>query len=536
MGITAFYDTIARWVRRKAGERAVRGHNPTNRRATWSELPCKDQLAILMFARLCLAAASTGVQSYIFRQLRSFRSSGGSSTSESAVAIQMFLLSAIFTGAQFCSAVPWGCVADSQRYGRKFVILVGLSASAISTIASGFAHSFAALIFWRVFSGLLNGSLAAMRTVIAEISGEKRHQVRAFLLLPMMFNLGMVVGPLLSGFLADPSDTWTDADREDAGNTFRTEYPYAIPACTSGGLLLCAFCLVFLRLQDRFKSRNATAWPSKLPKFLKNLMQRRISNSPAAARMSHELQDLVSEREQDVEASTKTANDVRLSRIWTPNLLGTLLARGLNGMHLATFNALWLVFISVSGDSTSGHGRQGLELSPANVGIALAIRGVIGVVLQPTFFPYVMRYCSTTSAFRMASIACLIVYLFTPLLGHLPETQSVASSCALWGSILGVMVTQGLARAALLPSVNILTNNACPHPSLLGRTHSLGSMTSTGARTLAPLLGSEIYALGLKVDNGGLGFYFAAATALCSSVAGFLIYEGPGHEILLDDE
>lgn len=98
------------------------------------------------------------------------------------------------------------------------------------------------------------------------------------------------------------------------------------------------------------------------------------------------------------------------------------------------------------------------------------------------------------------------------------------------------MVAQGPARAALLPSIDILTKNACLHSSLLERTHSLGSMTSTGARTVAPLLGSEIYALGLKVGNCGLGFHFAAAIALCSSVAGLFVYEGSGHEILLDDE
>ncbi|KAM0704123.1 hypothetical protein Q7P35_008355 [Cladosporium inversicolor] len=119
MRYKAFCNTIAGWTRRKDGDCAERSRDPRNRRATWSELPCKDQLAILMFTRFCVAAASTGVQSYIFRQLRSFRSSDGSTASEGDVAIQMFMLSAAFTGAQFCSAVPWGCVADSGRFGRN---------------------------------------------------------------------------------------------------------------------------------------------------------------------------------------------------------------------------------------------------------------------------------------------------------------------------------------------------------------------------------------------------------------------------------
>ena len=538
MGITAFYDTIVRWARRDAGEDTERGRDSTNRRATWSELPCKDQLAVLMFTRFCFAAASTGSQSYIFRQLRSFRSSDGSTSSEGTVAIQMFMLSAILTGSQFCSAVPWGCVADSGSFGRKFVILVGLFASAVSTIASGFATSFAALIFWRMFSGVMNGSLAAMRTMIADISSERRHQTRAFLLLPMMFNLGMVVGPLLSGFLADSIQIASHADHETAGYDTKTRYPYAVPACTSGGLLICAACLVVLKLQDKYQYPLITTWPPvRLPKFLTDMMPRTTRKDPDGTRRSFELQHLVSESEGGLGAPpTKPVNDLRLSRICTSNLAATLLARGLNGMHLGTFNALWLVFISMSGQSGNDGLRQGLELSPANVGIALSVRGAIGIILQPILFPYIRRYCSTTSAYRIASIVSVAVYLCTPLLGYLPETLSISSYCALWGSVVSVMVAQGLARAVLLPSINILTNNACPHPSLLGRTHSLGSMTSTGARTLAPLLGSEIYALGLKVGKGGLGFYFAAAVALCSSIAGLFIYEGSGHEILLDDE
>lgn len=538
MSYTACRDTIARWIRRYAGERTRSAQNLGNRGATWSDLPCKDQLAVLMFTRFCFALASTGNQSYLFRQLRSFRGSDLSTTSEGTVAVQMFMLSALSTGSQFCSAVPWGCVADSGRFGRKFVILVGLTASAVSTIASGFATSFTALIFWRVFNGVLNGSLAAMRTMIADISSERKHQTRAFLLLPMMFNLGMVVGPLLSGFLADPIQTRSDADRKNTRHAILTRYPYAMPACTIGGLVICATFLVVLKLQDKYQYPNTTTWPpTRLSKFLTSLMQRATPKAPNVARRSHELQNLVSESDGGLDAaSTKPVNDVRLSRICTPNLAATLLARGLNGMHLGTFNAIWLVFISMSGKPGKGGLRQGLELSPANVGIALAIRGAIGIILQPIFYPYIRRYCSTPSVFRMASIISMAVYLGTPLLGYLPRTQSLTSYCALWGSILAVMVVHGLARAVLIPSVNILTNNACPHPSLLARTHSLGSMTSTGARTLAPLLASEIYALGLNVGNGGLSFYFAAAVALCSSIAGFFVYEGSGHEILLDDE
>jgi hypothetical protein len=36
-----------------------------------------------------------------------------------------------------------------------------------------------------------------MRTMISEIIKEKKFQSRAFLLLPMTFNVGVIVGPIL---------------------------------------------------------------------------------------------------------------------------------------------------------------------------------------------------------------------------------------------------------------------------------------------------------------------------------------------------
>ena len=55
---------------------------------------------------------------------------------------------------------------------------------------------------------MLNGNIGVMRTMISEIIREKKYQSRAFLLLPMTFNIGVIIGPLLGGLLADPVGTY----------------------------------------------------------------------------------------------------------------------------------------------------------------------------------------------------------------------------------------------------------------------------------------------------------------------------------------
>lgn len=127
------------------------------RQVKWRELPKKGQLAILTLARLSEPLTQQGLQSYMFYQLKSFTDSKGAAPSDSTVASQAGLLAAAFTGAQFLTAFMWGRLADSEAFGRKKVILIGLLGTAIGSLGFGFSKSFAAAVFWRCFGGMLNG-------------------------------------------------------------------------------------------------------------------------------------------------------------------------------------------------------------------------------------------------------------------------------------------------------------------------------------------------------------------------------------------
>lgn len=116
---------------------------------SWMSLPRKDQLVILTLARLSEPLTQTSLQSYMFYQLRSFSPSAPDST----ISNQAGLLQAAFTGAQFCTAILWGRMADSERMGRKKVILIGLLGTAIGAVGFGFSSSFAAALCWRFLGG-----------------------------------------------------------------------------------------------------------------------------------------------------------------------------------------------------------------------------------------------------------------------------------------------------------------------------------------------------------------------------------------------
>lgn len=156
-------------------------------------LPKKGQLAVLTIARLSEPLSERSLAAYMFFQLKWF----DQSLPDSTITSQGGLLTAAFAAAQFFTAVWWGRAADTPWIGRKKVLLVGLTGTAIASIGVGFSKSFYEAFFFRALAGALNGNIGVMRTMLSEIIKEKKYQSRAFLLLPMCFNIGVVIGPIL---------------------------------------------------------------------------------------------------------------------------------------------------------------------------------------------------------------------------------------------------------------------------------------------------------------------------------------------------
>jgi MFS family permease len=58
----------------------------------------------------------------MFYQLKSF----DRSLPDSVIAKQAGLLASSFNGAQFVTAMAWGRISDSEKGGRKLVVMIGL--------------------------------------------------------------------------------------------------------------------------------------------------------------------------------------------------------------------------------------------------------------------------------------------------------------------------------------------------------------------------------------------------------------------------
>jgi hypothetical protein len=167
-----------------------------NQPVSWSALPRKDQLLVLMLARLSEPLTQTSLGAYLYYQLQSF----DPSLPESTISYQAGVIGAAFPATQFMTAMLWGRFSDSEYGGRKRTIYFGLLGTMLSIIGFGFSRNFAMAVAFRCLGGVLNGNVGVMRTMISEIIKEKKYQSRAFLILPMIFNIGVLVGPVLGEY------------------------------------------------------------------------------------------------------------------------------------------------------------------------------------------------------------------------------------------------------------------------------------------------------------------------------------------------
>ena len=219
---------------------------------SWRDLPNKKQLAILTMARLSEPLTQTSLQAYMYYQLKSF----DPGLPDATISSQAGMLQGSFTAAQFVTAVLWGRVADSDLFGRKRVLLIGLFGTCVSCVGFGFSRSFLQAAIFRTLGGALNGNVGVMRTMISEIIKEKKFQSRAFLLLPMCFNIGVIIGPILGGLLSNPVASYPRVLGEGSvfggkdGVWWLKHWPYAVPNLMSAIFLLASAMAVVFGLEE----------------------------------------------------------------------------------------------------------------------------------------------------------------------------------------------------------------------------------------------------------------------------------------------
>ncbi len=154
----------------------------------------------------------------------------------------------VFSGQAFAMMLAspfWGNLAD--RFGRKMMIERASYGGAILLLMMAFVQSAEELVVVRTIQGLTTGVLAANNALIASIIPRKRSGY-AMGVLQMAMGIGVAIGPLIGGAIADAFD-----------------YRYAFYATSA--LLLLAGLIVTFGVKE--PARSVTTRSSEKISFLK---------------------------------------------------------------------------------------------------------------------------------------------------------------------------------------------------------------------------------------------------------------------------
>jgi MFS family permease len=425
------------------------------------------------------------------------------------------------------TSMLWGRLSD--MYGRRPAVLLGLTISVAANLGFGFSRTIGMLMFWRIVAGMANGTVGVMRTMTAEIVKERRHQPRAFLAPPVVFNSGRVIALAVGGCLADPVDNLPyffgpqgllNLSKNPAGVSWALEFPYALPALFNG--IVLAICLVAAAfwLHESLPNKpnhpylDLVAFKDVLLNCVKGVAIRRQVNDYAMIRANDT--DTVT-----CEMSSKTMSTKaypKLRNILTLQLCRVLFAFTLLPLHNATFLHVFPVLLSMpSSPHQQPHVfffKGGLGLSSPAVGLYLAIVGITGIVLQLFIYPRIQHSIGTLSVFRVASAIFPIIYILAPYLALFVDHKSVQ-----WTVMTAVLFSQVVARTMAIPSSILLLTAAAPHRSVMGTVHGAGNTMSALASACGPVIGGMLLAKGIDIGVVGLVWWAWLCLVAIASLA-----------------
>jgi len=449
------------------------------------------------------------------------------------------ICAAVFSLSQATFGVAWGRFSDT--HGRKPAILLGLTATMITSLMWGFSTNLAIAITARVLAGAGNGNVGIIRTTVAEMVPFKELQPRAFSLMPLVWNIGSIFGPSIGGALANPLDV-TPGD-EGSGRSLFERFPYALPNIVSAIFFAIGITTGLLYLEETLETKQGSrdhglVLGRKLNKFAgrcfkktKEVLHLQSTASKSKTAEAEPLLKPTTEDEENALQSTPTKpqapppnwRDV-LNYQSNMNLLTyTLLAA-----HAMAFDQLLPVFMQYPPLAPDFHQSNPLQFAGGfglhhfRIGLLSTFYGIFGMLVQFFLFPRIARRYGILNCLKWCACVFPFCYLATPFTALLPTQTMQVSACFV------IMLLKCLCGIFAFPCSTILLTNSASSLRVLGTLNGFATSFSAIGRALGPLLAGGMFSVG--VDKGYViaPWWLLAAIGFIGAIPVFYLVEGEG--------
>lgn len=442
---------------------------------------------------------------------------------------------------QCLSAIPWGRLSDV--FGRKPIILISLGNTMVTSLMWGFSTSLPMAITSRALSGMGNGNVGIIRTVVAEMCPWKELQPRAFSIMPLVYNAGSVLGPTIGGALSNPYHLKPGEHRSSA---LLDRFPYAAPNLVAAGFFMVSIVTGFLFLQETLESkRGQRDWGldlgKKLTTGIRSFYRRRVKSDNDRAE-DDETDSLIKPPNGDASTSTLVDEEQAQEQASRPSLPAppfrdvltkqsvlNLACYALLALHSLAFDTLIPVFLYHRKRDLNDPDvhlpfrfNGGFGKSNAQIGFMFTMYGIMNIFFQFVVFPPTAQRFGVLLCTRISFILSPIIFFFIPFTVLLPGNWGIASLFFLW-------TLKGLAGAFAFPCSTILLTNSASSLRILGTLNGVATSVGAVGRALGPLMAGNAFTYGVKHLNFViLPFWILSAIGFLGAFITFFLVEGKG--------
>jgi MFS family permease len=464
------------------------------------------------------------------------------------------LCSATFNLSQAAMGVQWGRFSD--RYGRKPAILFGLITTAISLLVWGFSTNLPMAIAARAFAGAANGNVGILRTTVAELVPYKELQPVAFSLMPLVWNVGSMFGPMLGGSLANPLNV-KPYERRMTGSLLE-RYPYALPNIVA----VCLFAIgitsgiFFLHetmeaARDRkdyglIAGRMFTDSCKKLWAKLRGTRTKsRITSEDGSAEEAEEplLSTSMTDDEESLLNRPEPTPAIKQDppgwrEVLNKQAVINLIAYTLLACHTMAFDQLLPVYLQHDRigqpSSTPYHAplkfAGGFGLDHFTIGMISTANGLFSLVLQFALFPPIARRYGALSCYKLTACLFPLTYFLTPFTALLPSTQAQI------GCQLALLFVKDLASVFAFPCSTILLTNSAVSMRTLGTLNGIATSTAALGRAAGPAFSGAVFSWGVKSGYIIAPWWLICGFSIIAAAPVFWLVEGEGFGGADDDQ
>ena len=494
-----------------------------------------QQLLVLSIARFAEPIAMTSVFPYLPEMIESL------GVQPDEVAKWTGITAAVFSLAQAIFAVPWGRFSD--RAGRKIAIMCCLTGTMIMTVVWGLSRTLWMAVLARCLQGIFNGNVGIIRTTVAEMVPYKELQPRAFSVMPLVWNIGSIFGPMLGGALANPKGIIPGRPLPDDMDLLDT-FPYLLPNLVAAALFFVGITTGILFLDESLETRRGsrdigreygrllTHHLRKLALYVDAKLRRRgpeherlLDSSNNSSNTRDTTNIIITERKGPIEAPP------RMSECLNRQSVLNLVCYTLLATHNLAFDSLIPNFLYYREHDHSSSNPDfvppfkfngGYGLDRGTIGLLFTLYGVSGMIIQFFIFPPVARKYGVVKCLRFCSIGMPIVYFFVPFTSLMPDRR---------GKIItgfALMLAKGFFSTFAFPCSTILFTNSAPSLRILGTLNGIAVSVSAVGRAVGPAIAGAAFTVGVERGWMIAPWWLMSFIAILAAGPVFFIVEGKG--------